>query len=77
MVDDDPSRVVITVKDIYVEMKELIVEVRQLTQEYKSSQKIDEDHEARLRAVERWMYGIPAAVIIAIISAVVTFFGKG
>jgi len=77
MVDEDPSRVVITIKDIYGEMKELIVEVRKLTQEYNKSQKVDEDHENRLRAVERWMYGIPAAVIIAVVSAIITFSGKG
>ena len=74
---NEPHGVVITVKEVYDEMKELILEVRQLTSEYRNSRLVDEDHEKRLRSLERWMYAIPASLIAAIGSVVVTLMNKG
>jgi hypothetical protein len=68
---NEPHGVVITVKEVYDEMKELILEVRQLTNEYRNSRLVDEDHEKRLRAIERWMYAIPASLVAAIGSIIV------
>lgn len=64
MADDD--KVVITVKDIYTEMRELVVEVRRLTQHYDNGKAVDDDHEKRLRVVERWMWGLPVAFLTAV-----------
>jgi hypothetical protein len=74
MVDNEPG-VTITIKELYLEMKQLISEVRMLTQEYKNAIRVDEDHERRLRTLERWMYAIPASMIIAVIGAVVAIMG--
>jgi hypothetical protein len=60
MGDDD--KVVITIKDIYAEMRELVVEVRRLTQHYDNGKTIDDDHEKRIRSLEAWKYGLPAAL---------------
>ncbi|WP_344859737.1 hypothetical protein [Planomonospora alba] len=67
----------ITLKEVYDEMRELISEVRQLTSEYKNSKQVDEDHERRIRSLERWMYAIPASVFLAIASIVVALVNKG
>lgn len=67
---DEPG-VVITIKDIYDEMRSLITEVRGLTQSLQAGKTVDDDHEKRIRVIERWMYGIPAAVLIAIAGAVI------
>lgn len=75
MGDDD--KVIITIKDIYSEMRELVIEVRQLTQELKESRRTDDDHEERIRSLEAWKYGLPAALLMAIASVVLNFTGKG
>ena len=72
----DENGVVITIKDIYGEMKELIVEVRSLAQEYKNGRDVDEDHERRLRTLERWMYAIPASLLVAVVSAYFSVKGQ-
>ncbi|OII61225.1 hypothetical protein BJP40_06775 [Streptomyces sp. CC53] len=35
-----------------------------------------EDHEQRIRTLERWRYAIPPTVVAAVISALVAIFGK-
>lgn len=74
MADDD--KVVVTAKDIYGEVIKLVVEVRQLTQELKESRKTDDDHEQRIRSLEAWKYGLPAALLMAIAGVVLNFIGK-
>jgi signal transduction histidine kinase len=56
----------VTLKDVYEEMRDLTSEVRTLTSELKESRKTDEDHERRLRIVERWMWGLPVAFLTAV-----------
>jgi hypothetical protein len=74
MADDD--KVVVTAKDIYGEVIKLVVEMRQLTQELKESRKTDDDHEQRIRSLEAWKYGLPAALLMAIAGVVLNFIGK-
>lgn len=73
MVDETPG-VVITIKDIYGEMRELIAEVRNLATEFKAGKVEAEDHEKRLRSLERWMYALPASLLVAVLSAAFTFW---
>lgn len=35
-----------------------------------------EDHESRLRAMEKWKYMLPPTLVTAVISAVVTIYGQ-
>jgi hypothetical protein len=38
--------------------------------------KTRDDHEARLRGLERWKYALPPAIVTAFISAAVTIYGQ-
>jgi hypothetical protein len=69
----DENGFVVTIRDIYEEMKVLTAEVRTLTSELKESRRTDDDHEKRIRALERWMWGLPVSILTAI-GAVVTAF---
>ncbi|MEV0823858.1 hypothetical protein [Nonomuraea rubra] len=71
---DDSNGVVITLKEVYDEMRALVSEVRMLTQELKESRKTDDDHEKRIRALEQWRYALPASLVLAVGSAVKTFW---
>ena len=68
----EEDRVVITIKDIYAEMKELVVEVRRLTQHYDNGKAVDDDHEKRIRSLEAWKYGIPITSVVAVAGIVLT-----
>lgn len=70
MADDDKA--VFTVKDIYLEVRELVIEVRRLTQHYDTGKAVDDDHEKRIRALEAWKYGIPITAIVALAGIAVT-----
>jgi hypothetical protein len=39
-------------------------------------QKERDDHETRIRALERWKYMLPSSLIAAVISAAVTIYGQ-
>lgn len=39
--------------------------------------KVTDDHEVRLRKVERWMYAVPPTLILAAASVVATLFNAG
>lgn len=74
MGDEQPPGVLITVKDIYDEVTATRTAVGLLALEVKESRRTDEDHEGRIRSLERWMYGIPVSLLVAIIGAVVAFY---
>lgn len=38
--------------------------------------KVVDDHERRLRAVEKWMYAIPVSVLVALVSLVATIMDR-
>jgi hypothetical protein len=68
----DEDKAVFTVKDIYLEVRELVIEVRRLTQHYDVSKAVNDDHEKRIRSLEVWRYGLPAAIITAVASIAIT-----
>lgn len=39
-------------------------------------QKGRDDHESRIRALERWRYMLPSSLVTAIVSAAVTIYGQ-
>lgn len=65
---DPTNGVVITLKDVYVELSKLRDTVNAFTPQ--SEQLVD--HEARLRTLEKWKYALPTSVILAITSVIVT-----
>ncbi|WP_433434516.1 hypothetical protein [Nonomuraea sp. CA-141351] len=71
---DEPNGVVVSMKDMYDELRDLVSEVRTLTQELKESRKTDDDHERRIRALEQWRYALPASLVVALGAAVKTFW---
>lgn len=45
-------------------LRELVLEMRE------DLKKVQNDHEMRMRNLERWRYGIPASILIALATAV-------
>jgi hypothetical protein len=58
---------------MYDDLRTLIDEMRILTQELKESRKTDDDHEKRIRILERWMWGLPVSIVAAMAAAVKAF----
>ncbi len=52
---------VITLKDVYNELRTLHDQVAAMTPQTRTVS----DHEVRLRRVERWMYALPASLLLA------------
>ena len=72
---DEPEEglaVVISAREIYNEIVGMRDDVRSLSQTSHNTDQTLDDHENRLRAVERWKYGMPIAAIAAIASCVAT-----
>lgn len=67
--NQDPLGVTISAREIYDQIVGLRDDVRSLTQSNESTHRTLEDHEDRLRTIERWKYSVPAAVITALVSA--------
>ncbi|NYI06077.1 hypothetical protein [Allostreptomyces psammosilenae] len=63
----------ISARDIYDQVIGLRDDVRSLVQSNVEVDSALADHEDRLRAIERWKYSIPAAVVTSLVTAVVTF----
>lgn len=66
MVSVNDEGVVISLKDIYIEMVKLRDAVHDLSDPVKDIA----DHEQRLRALERWRYAVPPALLLAIGSTI-------
>ena len=87
---NDPLGVTISAREIYDQIVGLRDDVRSLTQSNEHVDRKLDDHEQRLRALEdlpedtgerltaleRWKYGVPAAMLTGI-GGVVTAFMKG
>jgi len=71
------DKVTITFKEMYDKLIELTVEMRLLRQEYVNDKNVKADHEKRIRALEAWKYGLPAALITGIVGIVLNFIMKG
>jgi hypothetical protein len=72
MSDRDPLGVTIGAREIYDELVGMREDVRSLTQTSESvAHKLD-DHEERLRVLERWKYALPTAAVSGVLAAGVT-----
>jgi hypothetical protein len=72
MSNSDPLGVTIGAREIYDELVGMREDVRSLTQTSESvAHKLD-DHEERLRVLERWKYALPTAAVSGVLAAGVT-----
>jgi hypothetical protein len=72
MSDQDPLGVNISAREIYDQIVGLRDDVRSLVQSNAAVQTALDDHETRIRSVERWKYAVPTATVGAIVSAGIT-----
>jgi hypothetical protein len=72
MPEQDPLGVNISAREIYDQIVGLRDDVRSLVQSNAAVQTTLDDHESRIRSVERWKYAVPTATVGAIISAGIT-----
>lgn len=70
MSGEDPW-VRITLRDIYDQVVLLHDQVEKMTPQATFIQ----DHESRIRALERWRYSLPVAVVLAVVSLIGTITG--
>ncbi|MFD9792352.1 hypothetical protein ACFWXK_15535 [Streptomyces sp. NPDC059070] len=61
----------ITARDIYLELRTLSIEVQRIGQTMDGNAHRLDDHETRIRGVERWKYAISASVVTSTASALV------
>lgn len=66
--------VVISPREIYDEIVGMREDVRSLTQSSRSTNETLDDHENRLRSIERWKYALPLSALAAVGSAAATFY---
>ncbi|MFE4020125.1 hypothetical protein ACFXPZ_22400 [Streptomyces sp. NPDC059101] len=66
MTDRDPLGVTIGAREIYDEVVGLREDVRSVVQNSESVRGTLTDHEDRLRALERWKYALPLALLTAL-----------
>jgi hypothetical protein len=72
MPEQDPLGVNISAREIYDQIVGLRDDVRSLVQSNAAVQTTLDDHETRIRSVERWKYAVPTATVGAIVSAGIT-----
>jgi hypothetical protein len=65
---EDPLVVHIGAREIYDELLGMRDDVRSLAQTRVDVNETLDDHEDRLRSVERWKYGVPVATLSGLIS---------
>ncbi|MEF3112410.1 hypothetical protein [Streptomyces chrestomyceticus] len=68
---EDDGIVTITARDIYGELRTLSFEVQRIGQTMDSNASRLDDHETRIRGVEKWKYAISASVVTSTASAIV------
>jgi hypothetical protein len=71
-VGDDGTGVTITFREVYDQIVGLRDDVRSLSQSSESVTKALDDHEQRLRGVERWKHRIPVALLTSLVASAVT-----
>ena len=71
---DEPLGVVISAREIYDEIVGMRDDVRSLAQSSHETTVTLKDHEARIRVLERWKYGIPGVVALSAVAAAVQVF---
>lgn len=73
----DPLGVHIGAREIYDEVVGLRGDVQRIGQTEANITETLDDHETRIRGVERWVYAIPVATVGGVIAAVVAFIKGG
>jgi hypothetical protein len=68
--------VTVTLREIYDALIEVRGDVRSLVEGREDTDKTLEDHEQRLRSIERWKYGAPLATLIAVGSTVAAIWPR-
>ncbi|MFE7113950.1 hypothetical protein ACFU99_00775 [Streptomyces sp. NPDC057654] len=68
---DDDNGIVITATDIYLELRALSQDVQRIGQVMDTNASRLDDHEARIRGIEKWKYAISASVITSTASVIV------
>lgn len=67
---DDDGIVTITARDIYLELRTLSQEVQRIGQAVDSTARRLDDHEQRIRGVERWRYIVSVTAITSAASVI-------
>lgn len=62
----DPDAV-ITLKDVYTQVTMLVGHMQAVDTRNALADQLHIDHEARLRALERWRYTLPASVVASVV----------
>lgn len=73
---DDLGSVTVGAREIYDQLIAMREDVRAAGQSLQGMTETLTDHETRIRAVERWKYSVPTALVTAVISAAVTITTK-
>lgn len=66
--DDSPT---ITIKDVYTQVTALVGHMQAVDTRNHMADEIHQDHEARLRILERWRYSLPVSLLVSGGSALV------
>lgn len=74
--DEDLGVVTIGAREIYDQLVAMREDVRSSTQTLQTTAETLNDHESRIRTLERWKYSVPVALVTAVISAGVTIYTK-
>lgn len=72
--DSEPLGVLIGTREIYDQVIGMRADVQALVQANTATFAKLDDHEARLRSIERWKYTIPTALITTVVSGGVAIY---
>lgn len=72
----DLGTVTVGAREIYDQLIAMREDVRATGQSLQGVAETLADHETRIRAVERWKYSVPTALVTAVVSAAVTITTK-
>lgn len=70
MADEQLGIVTISAREIYDEIVGMRDDLRSLAQSRNDDTKTLDDHESRLRSVERWKYGIPVTAVASVVAVI-------
>jgi hypothetical protein len=68
--DEQLGIVTISAREIYDEIVGMRDDLRSLAQSRNDDTKTLDDHESRLRSVERWKYGIPVTAVASVVAVI-------
>jgi hypothetical protein len=70
MADEKLGVVTISAREIYDEIVGMREDVRSLAQSRHDDSETLNDHENRIRSVERWKYGIPVTAVASVVAVI-------